>query len=796
MKVNYDYDKLPPYMVERDQWVCYDITDDDRKIPYIPGSDKKARSNDPTTFRTYQEAFDDVASGARDHLGYMLTKDDNLTFFDLDHTDDPAEKAANKLIFQTFNSYSERSVSGKGAHILAFGKLEGRGLHTSHLGLYDQSRGILVTGDIIQGRNKIRRANKVALRSLQTKVRTSDGRGYDFDLEETEWDAAPWAVLLLASKIYGDKFHALLDGRWEGLGYPSQSEADHALTNMFCDISDSNPLVRYLFAESGLYREHKSRRDETTGEYSVKGYLDYSIKQNRAKADQREYVKERVKQDIKRQVEEKIAATPTPTKKTKKTKSKHKLITDSEINAACDDRVESVDGKEFNYPTDLIKQVPSIVHRGLALYFYKNSYRPNQEVAILCAHVWVTMVSQRAYFTPTGSGNNLNFWLIAQTGWGKDVFTKCINLVVGELMQDQPKLGDNHVGKFASGEAVETVISTQPRFMSRVSEAGAFWRKLLSPHRPPHIDVLVESVLNLFMSTSPGAYWQSRKKAKKDEDLRDSIFRPAGSFYGESTPEDLLGDLDINSISTGLLQRQIFYNISQADYVPANKRSYPMSSKLKARLSDMIAVADNLDLMEETITVKNSNRAAMMLDQYSESHSEYAFRKEKSSLRANLMNRSGIKAYRMASLMAVGDDPHDPIIREKHARYAIDFIQQCDEFILEKFQSGDIGKGQLKQEVDMMKIIEKVVSAPENNRRRSYRMNELCAADASVIPYSFIKNKAKSRASFAGDKLGAITAIDKCIDSLCRAGTLVRLTRVECETEYETTAGLLRFTAL
>jgi hypothetical protein len=797
MKVKINYDNLPRFMVELPQWVCYDIEDGDRKIPYTPGSDAKARSNDPSTFRSFEEALADVTSGARHHLGFMMMKENGLVFIDLDHTDDLEEKGKNKLIFQTFNSFTERSVSGKGIHIIAKGSLEGRGLHTSHFGIFENARGILVTGDIVQGRTEIMRANKKALRSLQEQVRQSSGKGYDFDLEESEWDCQPWAVMSLASKIYGDKFHALIDGRWQHLGYPSQSEADHALVNMFCDISDSNPLVRYLFAESGLYREHKSRRDVTTGEYSVKGYLDYTIKQNRAKADQREHIKARVREAVEKKIEKVKETSAEEQPEPRKGKKKPKLIKDSEIHEASDtDISDSLSETKFNYPVDLIERVPSALHRELSLYFYKNSYRPNQEVAVLCSHVVVTMIAQRAYLTPTQTGCNLNLWLIAETGWGKDIFTKCVDLVVGEMMKDQPRFGDNHVGKFASGEAVETVISQQPRFMSRVSEAGAFWRKLLSPHRPPYIDVLVESILNLFMSTNPRSYWKSRKKAKKDEDVVDAIFRPAGSFYGESTPEDLLGDLDLGSIGTGLLQRQIFYNIEQAEYVPANKRSYPMSRKLRERLAEVISVADNLDLMQDTITVRNSRRAELLLDQYSESHSEYAFRKEKNSLRADLMNRSGIKAYRLASLMAIGDNAHDPVIRESHAAYAIEFVKRCDEFILGKFQSGDIGKGQLKQEADMMKIIEQIVSAPAKTRRRAYRMSDLCAEDPTIIPYSLIKNKAKGRASFAGDKLGAITAIDKCIDSLCRAGTLIRLTRAECETEYETTAGLVRYTSL
>ena len=794
MKIKIDHGNIPQELIELPQWGCYDIEyhlrdgeEKQVKVPYIAGSTEKVRANDPSTFSTFEEALADVESGNRDYLGFFLLRENDLIFMDFDETSDPEERALSKLIMQTFPSYTELSVSGEGAHVIARGSLEGRGLHNSHFGLFNHARGILMTGHILHGQKKIKRANKKALLSLQTKVRTSDSMGYDFELEEHEWDAQPWAINSLCSKIYKDKFHALIDGRWEGLGYPSQSEADHALVNMYCDVTDSNALVRFMFAESGLYRDWKSRKDQDSGEYSVKGYIDYSIKKNRWKAAQRDKERERAAKGIKRAKEKRK-------KDVAKAKNKVKKVA-KEISLRDDSENVVVKKQHFDYPIDMLEKLPSQLHRDLALFLYKNSYCPNQEIASLTSFVIITSIVQRAYLTPTGTGLNLNWWLITETGWGKDIFVKGFDLVVNELMKEHGRLSDSQVGKFASGEAIETVISNQPRFMSKVTEAGAFWRKLLSPQRPPHIDALVESMLNLFMSTNPGSYWKSRRKAKKDEDLSDQIFRPAGSFYGESTPEDLLGDLDHASIATGLLQRQLFYHIDKADYTKSNKTYTPMSSKLKAQLSELITLADNLDVTNDTIDVQISKNAYDLLDEFEEGHRKYAFRKEKNRLRADLMNRSGLKAYRLASILAICDEHEEPRIEAKHAQYAIDFVSRCDGFILDKFQSGDVGRGQLKQESDMLKLIRQASEADSKKRRRSYRMNEYCADDPSIVPYSWLKNKAKSRASFSADKLGPITAIDRCIDSLCRSGTLLRLTRTECEEEYDTSAGLLRYTA-
>lgn len=786
MRVKINYDNIPQEMKDRPQWCCFDI-EGDKKIPYIVGSTKKARVNKDEDFVTFEEAVAEVESGARQHLGYAMRRDDGMGFLDLDHTDDPEEKALNKLIYQTFNSFSEWSVSGKGVHIFFKGNLEGRGLHSSHFGLFDHNRLILVTGHVIDGRDTIYPANKKALRSLQKKVRKSDGRGYDFELEEKEWDAQPCWLDDLALRVYGDKFLHLLAGNWQQFKeYPSQSEADHALINMYCDLSDSNELVRFMFAESGLYREDKRRLDEETGEYSVKGYIDYSIKANRAKVEQRNYVRKEVSKSVAKKVK-------SAKKAAKKAGNKRGIMVDAseESDSVIIDPDEA---STFRYPTGIIDRVPSKLHRDLALYLYKNSYRPNQQFAIAGANVVVTMIAQRAYMTPTKTGCNLNWWLVAETGWGKETFIKAVDKIVGAVVQDLPHLGKNLVGKFASGEAIETVISKQPRFMSKVSEAGAFWRKLLSPNKPPHVDVLVEGMLNLFMATNPDTHWQSRKKAKNDEDVSDQIFRPAGSFFGESTPEDLFGDLDTASISTGLLQRQIFHCVPEAEYVEANQYSEAMSNRLRESIVELVRCADNLDLVNDTVTVKCTARAAKILWEYSEEHNKYAFNKDRDKLRSDFMSRSGLKAYRYASQLAIGNDPHEPVIREDQARYAIKYIDKCDKYMLEKFLSGDIGKGQAKQDSDMMKIIMKFVTAEYKTRRYSYKMTETVAADSTIVPYSWIRSRAKARTSFSQDRRGVLTAIDSCIDSLCKAGVLVRLTRLESETEYDTMMTLLRYT--
>jgi len=810
MKVKIDYDSLPQEMKDLDQWCCFDLEAEegkkDKKVPYTPGSMKKARSNEVSTLRSYEDALNDVVTGVRDHLGFCIIKDDPYVFFDLDEPQNAEQKADLKEVLDTFNSFSEVSIGGKGVHIIAKGKLDGRGLHNDHFGLFDNNRFILVTGHVIRGRDEIYLANTDKLAQLQDRVRTSSGRGFNFPLDEKEWDMEPWAIYNTTMSVYKQKFINLMGGEWKMYrsAYPSQSEADHALISMLCEFTESNELVRYMFADSGLFRDWKG------GGYP-QAYIDRTIQLQRDKVmneqirreDAKLIAAENLKEEREREakVKAKLAkATKKVAKKKKATKKKRKVdevVEDIDHDDVSDDDVLGDDESAgFNYGTDLIDPLPSDLHRLLALHFYKNSYIPNQQFAIATANVVVTSWTQRAYLTPTNTGCNLNFWLVADTGKGKDIFTKGLDMVISELATDLPHFGATHVGKFASGEGVETVIGAQPRFMSKVAEAGAFWRKLLAPNKAPHIDALSETMLNLFMSTDKDRYYRSRRKAKKDEDIKDTIFRAAGSFYGESTFTDFFGDLDLASVGTGLLQRQIIVGVEGGEYVKENHYREPMSPRLKAMLIESIGIADNLDITHDTVKVKISRRADSIIREYSEKTRRYNYRSDRNVLRSEYMNRTVIKVYRYASQLAVGNDPHDPVIREEQMRYALEWVSSCDEYMLGKFLSGDVGKGQLKQESDIMRIVQAVTNATTRKRERSYRFKELVALDQSLLTYSKLRNGAKLRSSFQTDKLGAITAIDRCIDSLCKAGVLTRLSKQESVDDYETSAMLLRYNGI
>jgi primase-polymerase (primpol)-like protein len=102
------------YLLER-RWVEWRFINNN-KVPYIPGTDRRARVNDSKTWGAYNEC-------RSDKIGIVFMGD-GLGGVDLDGCRDPktGEIAAWALtIIQQFNSYAEISPSGTGVKIFACG---------------------------------------------------------------------------------------------------------------------------------------------------------------------------------------------------------------------------------------------------------------------------------------------------------------------------------------------------------------------------------------------------------------------------------------------------------------------------------------------------------------------------------------------------------------------------------------------------------------------------------------------------------------------------------------------------
>ncbi len=117
------------------------------KVPYTP-TGIKASSIDPGTWATFDQVM--AAVGRFDGIGFVFSEHDPYTGCDFDTDADTLE--ADKLAtVQTLASYTERSPSGRGLHVIVKAQLPGQGHKEAGREIYDRGRYFTMTGDILDG---------------------------------------------------------------------------------------------------------------------------------------------------------------------------------------------------------------------------------------------------------------------------------------------------------------------------------------------------------------------------------------------------------------------------------------------------------------------------------------------------------------------------------------------------------------------------------------------------------------------------------------------------------------------
>lgn len=244
------WSSIPAELRDRPQW-C------------LAGRDKAPRTLSggyaSCTDRTTWTDFDSASRGAAERgwdIGFMTTSDDPFTCIDLDIKEGtPAEhiERFNSMVEQ-FDSYTERSRSGKGLHIWLRGNI-GRGRRNRDgVEVYSQERFIISTGNIVRDRPIEARADLLAnLISLMGPTQSTELRVWG--------DAVPDFSLAVRASMDGGELGRLFAGDWKGR-YPTQSEADLALVKLLLPHCESPRECWQTFRLSKLGERKKAERPD------------------------------------------------------------------------------------------------------------------------------------------------------------------------------------------------------------------------------------------------------------------------------------------------------------------------------------------------------------------------------------------------------------------------------------------------------------------------------------------------------------------------------------------------------
>lgn len=750
---------IPEELKVLPQWV---IAGRDKNL-YNPRNKKQANVNDSRTWGTFEEA---KASGST-YIGFVLTQKDPYCIIDLDNKASnpctPEQWARHIKILDAFDSYTEYSASGTGYHIIIKGEVEA-GLHRDNVEVYSSGRYMICTGNVV-------RQKPIQDYQELLDVLFSEMKPPVVPLKELGDSLQDQEIFSMASSaVNADKFNTLCSG--DLTGYPSQSEADFALLSILAFYSQSNEQCRRLFRMTAIGKRAKAIRNDT--------YLNYALGKIRAQQPppinfeevaanaERLLLHDRTGDQF--EVEERFEPENQP-------------LSESESNEVPVIQPNN-NQSQIKHETPPAKQGSIILPPGLvgqlAEYFLHTAVRPVPEIALTAAIGLMAGISGRA-FNVSGTGLNQYIILLARTGSGKEGILTGIDSILSAVRPTVP-MAMQFMGPaaFASGQALIKVLDEKPCFVSVLGEFGLTLQEI-SDRRANSAQVMLRKVLlDLYAKSGWNRNLYSSTYSDKEKNTQ-VVQAPNVTILGESTPETFFDGLDTSHIAEGLIPR-----FSIVEYTgprpPRNLKAFcPPSTDLIQKVADLIAISLTTQNNNQCIHVRLDAQSQALMDQF-DTQADRTMNNSENEVEVQLWNRAHLKALKLAALLAVGINPHQPIITQDQAQWAIDFCSKDIGIMVKRFSSGDVGAGDSKQFNDLKRVIKNYLKRPYSEIEKY----GVCKAmyGHKIVPYAYLIRTTSSLLSYRTDRLGATQALKKQLQALSDSGMINEVHRNTLSEKY------------
>lgn len=255
-------EKFPEKLRNMPRWVCWQRQPDPkhpdkpRKVPMAADGRGCAKSNNPKTWGTYEQAQATYKARGYDGLGFMLGG--GVFGVDIDHCmTDGQPSAFAKEIMSRLPTYTEVSPSGTGLHLLAEGTLPNgnQGRRKGALELYGKGRYFTVTGQHIGSHTALYDGTEAAASIIRDYIEKPSP-------SNTPLTDNTKLLQKIDDSKQGRQFKALWNGDTSAHNGDA-SAADIALCNILAFWTGKDAVqMDELFRQSGLMR---SKWDERHG---------------------------------------------------------------------------------------------------------------------------------------------------------------------------------------------------------------------------------------------------------------------------------------------------------------------------------------------------------------------------------------------------------------------------------------------------------------------------------------------------------------------------------------------------
>ena len=749
------WEALPDELRALNQWVIARYPD---KIPHriAGGSPVPVDVTNTSLLHSFDEAYTFCKANEGWRMGFALTKSDPYVCIDIDYPKLSDENLARiGSIFEGFNSYTELSTSHRGAHIWIRGS-DAPGIRNDGIEVYSSARYIITTGiplnaeilsmDISEREMELKSLRESLSAGRPEQVLTSVAD----EIEERE-DDNTLLNRIIPFMREGGKFSELWEGKWEGYGYPSQSEADDALMAILVRFTRNREQLKRLFLKSALGARILNPID---GKRKGKDYLDRTINSAfntlyEPQVDMSGFVEKLENGDF-------------------DDKNGSKLTTFD----------------NFSFPPGNLGQI--------AMWIYENARLPNRAIALATTFAFAAGLVGNAWSFGDGKeGCNLYVLLVGPSGIGKNGSSTAINDIVRFCSGSDGKGGisDFYVfSNFVSAPALARMFVEQKQFLNIRKEISDLLVSLSNGKGNPRYEELSSYIKDLYHESGVNSIASGRRYASKENDIeakRGVCF----SLFGETTHEGLYSNLSSKVSEDGLTSRFSIF-ITNGERPEYNEKRTEFPQHLIQLLVHMGNIVVQRSASTTTLTVPLSNDAKRLFKDC-----ETACRMKINACDANnhlersQYSRLTVKALKYATLIAVFNNPNAPVVMPEEMEYAIKLAQAGCDSVLDADAAGLVGEG---EDARVDAFMDKILSFFKGRAKKGWSASWKKMREQRCVPYRYIYDNVRKISCFRNFSLGASRGMEDAAKILCGSGKIMELNPLDVQKEFGVKARVFR----
>lgn len=768
------FENIPFELKGYPQWVNWKYEDYKRsKVLYSPHSFMHASVSDPMTWGTYNKVIEVLPHF--DGIGFVFTAGDPYCVIDLDQPKDKLgayyeDERINEIqldIFRKLNSYSERSPSGRGLHIICKAAVPS-GRKTKEVEIYSSRRFITMTGDTVL--NEPIKELQVEISQLWEQVSPRAMIiGADYNEPQTFDDRIVYEMAVGASN--GDKFYKLWQGDFLACGY-GHSEADFAMIDILAFYTRNREQIKRLFRMCGLGKREKAQREDYVENMITKSFdrtiapVNFDeLRENLSRLNEQALIVPKYEKQISLRAEH---------------------IRD-EIKLENQKNIDLVEVSEFKH------ELPTGLTGMIAKFIYDQARKPIEAVAIVGAIGLMAGIAGKAY-NVGGTGLNQYMILLARTGRGKEAMASGISKLMATLEPMLPFvrefIGPSH---FASGQSLLKDMADH-RYRSYVSIIGEYGKKLqaMTSPRATGAEQILSAVL-LDMYTKSGAADAVNPMVYSDKNKNTPVvMAPSLSLICESQPAIFYNAINQDMVISGLLSR--FCTVEYMGDRPESNYNAEFvipDQQLIQMMSNLITTVYRLLEGKRPYNIPFDQRGEHLSKEY-EKRCDKLINDLGDNILGELWNRAHLKAVRIAGLLAVGNHPNNPIIDEYCMNWAINFVNDGTEKLLHQFATGAIAA--MTDEEIQLRLVRTalakyiITTSYENSMNLAGITNAMF--DCKIVSYGYLSKALYQNKAFKNDKLGSSIAIKRSLNSLEEMGELIKIPKHEANARFNSSGNM------